>query len=56
MVKLRFLGPGQHQADARAVKEGHAAGCEQQGETQRIPVKLNGAVQVVHVDGDLAEP
>src|ERR1700687_4882274 len=55
MVELRLLRMAEHETDAATVEERQGAGGEQQRESESVPVKCGGAVEIVYVDCDLAE-
>ena len=48
------LWQGQHKPDIAAIKKSDIGwNMKQKGHAQHVPVKGNGFVQVMHVDGDL---
>src|ERR1700724_1129151 len=49
MVELRLFRPVEHETHAATVEEGRAAGSKQQRQTEDIPVKCCGTVQIVYV-------
>ena len=55
MIELRFFRAGEHETDAAAIEEDQAARLEQQRQTENIPVKCCGTVEIMHVDRDLAD-
>ena len=55
MVELGLLGTAEHEAYAATVEEGKGARGEQEWQSENVPVEGGGAIEVVDVDGDLAE-
>jgi len=50
MVELRLLRAAEHEANPSTIEECQAAGGEQQRQTEDVPVKSAGPIEVVHVD------
>jgi hypothetical protein len=53
MIEFRFLRSIEHEAYSAAIEESQLTRREQEVQTESVPVECSGAVEVVHVDGNL---
>src|SRR2546422_11728632 len=55
MIEFRRFCTAKHQPDSATVKETQIGDGEKQRQTQHVAVECRSALQVWHVDGDLAD-